>query len=77
MRSDQKYRLLREKRGHEETETPAQIDARNAREIRVGERCGRCRLLRPCGGHEELTIEFHAQRRTGDSMGLGNLPKTE
>lgn len=66
MRDWQKYRKLREKRGHEEDETPAQIRARIAREIRDGARCGRCHLLVPCGGHEMLTVEFHAARRRGN-----------
>ncbi len=58
-----KYERMREARGHEETETPTQIDTRIARDISTGKRCGRCHLLAPCGGHETLAAQFHAERR--------------
>ena len=36
-------------------------------EVARGERCPRCWLVTPCGGHETLSLEWHASRRRGES----------
>jgi len=47
-------------------ETPREMRARVAAEVAAGQRCGRCHLTLPCGGHDyQVMRDYHDPREGG------------